>query len=146
MVQPFVLEILISSFEKYPSWKNAIPKRWYFFFQEIPRRGIITSMVFTPREGGRPPTKAKILYSLNISFLKYNFKLIGFHRISFSTFIKKILPYTAMLRNSNSFRSFQSRTLKNNRFIISNISDILKPKRSFYDDLFKRYRLHRLTN
>ena len=49
-------------------------------------------------------------------------------------------------KNSNSLRSFQSRILKNNRVITSNINVILKPERSFYDDLFKRYRLHRLTN
>ena len=49
-------------------------------------------------------------------------------------------------KNSNSSRSFQSRTFKNNRFVTSNISVILKPERSSYDDLFKRYRLHRLTN
>ena len=42
-------------------------------------------------------------------------------------------------------KSFQSRTFKNNRVITNNISVILKPERSFYDDLFKRYRLHRLT-
>ena len=47
-------------------------------------------------------------------------------------------------KNSNSSPSFQSRTLKNNRVIASNISVILKLERSFYDDLFKRYRLHRL--
>ena len=54
-----------------------------------------------------------------------------------------------MLRNSknlNSSRSFQSTDLKINRVITSNITVILKPERSFYDDLFKRYRLHRLTN
>ena len=54
-----------------------------------------------------------------------------------------------MLRNSknfNSSQSFQSRTFKNNRVITSNISVILKQERSFYDNLFKRYRLHRLTN
>ena len=49
-------------------------------------------------------------------------------------------------KDSNSSRSFQSRTLKNNRVITSNVSDILKPERSFHDDFFKRYRLHRLTN
>ena len=42
-----------------------------------------------------------------------------------------------MLRNSNSSRSFQSRTFKNNRVITSTISVILKPERSLYDDLFK---------
>ena len=41
-------------------------------------------------------------------------------------------------KNSNNFRSFQSRTLKNSKVIISNISAILKPERSFYDDLFKK--------
>ena len=54
-----------------------------------------------------------------------------------------------MLKNSknpDSSRSFQCRTFKNNRVISSNISVILKPDRSFYDDLFKRYRLHKLTN
>ena len=49
-------------------------------------------------------------------------------------------------KNSNSSRNFQSRILKNNRIITSDISVILKPERSFYDDLFIRYRLHRLTN
>ena len=54
-----------------------------------------------------------------------------------------------MLRNSkisNSSRSFQSRTFKNNRVITRNISAILKPERSFYDDLLKRYGLYSLTN
>ena len=51
-----------------------------------------------------------------------------------------------MLRNSNSSRSFQSRTSKKNRVITSNISVILKPERSFCDDLFKRYGLQRQTN
>ena len=54
-----------------------------------------------------------------------------------------------MLRNSkisNNSRSFQSRTFKNNRVIASNISVILKPERSFYDNLFKRCFFHRLTN
>ena len=49
-------------------------------------------------------------------------------------------------KNSNISRSLQSRTFKNNRVITSNITVLLKPERSFYDDLFKRYRLHRLTN
>ena len=49
-------------------------------------------------------------------------------------------------KNSNSSRSFQIRTSKNNRVITRSIRVILKPERSFYDDLFKRYRLHRLTN
>ena len=44
-------------------------------------------------------------------------------------------------KNSNNFRSFQSRTFKNNWVINSNISVILKPERSSCDDLFKRYRL-----
>ena len=48
-------------------------------------------------------------------------------------------------KNSNSSRSFQSRTSKNNRVISSNISVILKPERSSYDYLSKRYRLHKLT-
>ena len=47
-------------------------------------------------------------------------------------------------KNSSSSRNFQSRTVKNNRVITSNISVILKLERSFHDDLFKRYRLHRL--
>ena len=38
-----------------------------------------------------------------------------------------------MLRNLNSFRSFQSRPFKNDRIINNNISAILKPKLSFYD-------------
>ena len=48
-------------------------------------------------------------------------------------------------KNSNSSRSFQSKTSKNNRVINTNISVILKPEGSFHDDLLKRYRLHRLT-
>ena len=63
--------------------------------------------------------------------------MIGFHQVSLSTF-KKNLPYTAMLRNTKNFGSFQSRAFKNNRVITSNISVILKPERSFYDDLFKK--------
>ena len=51
-----------------------------------------------------------------------------------------------MLRNSNSSQSFQSRTFKNNRVITSYISTILKLEQSFYNDLFKRNHLHRLTN
>ena len=43
------------------------------------------------------------------------------------------------LTNSNSSRSFQSRTFKNNKVITRNISVTLKPERSFYDDLFKRH-------
>ena len=43
-------------------------------------------------------------------------------------------------KNSKSSRSFQSRTFKNNRVISSDISIILNPERSFYDDLFKRYK------
>ena len=51
-------------------------------------------------------------------------------------------------KNSNRSRSFQSRTFKNNRVIDSNISVILKPEQSFYDDLFKRYcpQANKLTN
>ena len=49
-------------------------------------------------------------------------------------------------KNSNNFRNFRSRTFKNIRVITSNISVILNPERNFYDDLFERYRLHRLTN
>ena len=51
-----------------------------------------------------------------------------------------------MLRNSNSSQSFQIRTFKNNRVITSNINVTLKLERSFYDDFFKQYCLHRLTN
>ena len=46
-------------------------------------------------------------------------------------------------KNSNSSGSFQSRTFKNSMVITSNISVIIKSGRSFLDDLFKKYRLHK---
>ena len=101
----------------------------------------------------KPPTKTEILDCMNTSISKQNFK---FHNDRFPLNLTKYIYeniyalYCNVKKNSkknlNTFRNFQSRTFKNNRVITSNISIILKPKRSFYDDLFKRYRFHRLTN
>ena len=54
-----------------------------------------------------------------------------------------------MLRNSNSSGSFQSRASGNNRVIASNIGVILKPERSFSDNLFNRLsspQIYKLTD
>ena len=74
--------------------------------------------------------------------------MIGFHPISLSTFIRNFALYCNVKKfeKLNSTRNFQSRTFKNNRVVTRNISIILKPERSFCEDLFKRNRLHRLTN
>ena len=74
--------------------------------------------------------------------------MIGFYQISLSTFIRNFALYynVKKFEKFEWFPKFQSRTFKNNRVITSYISDILKPERNFCDDLFKRYRLHRLTN
>ena len=70
-----------------------------------------------------------------------NFVMIGFHQITLSTFIRNFVLYCSVKKFEELELGF-----KYNRVIISNISLILKPERSFYDDLFKRYRLHKLTN
>ena len=134
MVQPFVLEVRMSSFERYPPWKITIPKGY-----------------LPPREEWGPLLKQKFYTDWIFLFPSkiLNFAMNGFHQISLSTFIRNCALYTTMLKNlknSNSSRSFQSRSLKNVRTIIGNISVILKPEQSFYDHFFKRYHLHRLTN
>ena len=131
MVQPFVLEVLISYFERYHL--GNLP----------PREGICP-------KGAEWGSVLKLyinwifLFQSKILILQWSVSIKS-HKVH----LQEILPYIAMLRNSknsNSPRSFQSQTFKNNRVMTSNISVILKPERSFYDDLFKRYRLHRLTN
>ena len=57
MVQPFILEILMSSFERYPSWKITIPRG------HLPPEGRV-----------RPPTKTENFYWQDISISKQNFK------------------------------------------------------------------------
>ena len=80
-----------------------------------------------------------------------NFATIGCHQISLSTFVRNF-AVTAMFRNSknsNSSQNFLSKTFKNKRVITSNISVVLKPERSVYNDLFKKYRplqTNKLTN
>ena len=61
------------------------------------------------------------------------------------------MPYTPLLRNSknsNSPRSFQSRTFKNKRVVTSNIRVILKPERSFQEILSPQTNIltYQLTN
>ena len=57
-----------------------------------------------------------------------NFAMIGFYQISLSTFIRNFALYCNVKKFEKfSFRSFQSRTFKNNRVIATNINDILKP-------------------
>ena len=69
MVQPFVSEVLMSSFVRYPSWKITIPR------EHLPPRG---------REGDKLYIAWIFLFQSKI----LNFAMIGFYEISLSTFIK----------------------------------------------------------
>ena len=119
IVQPLVLEVLMSSFERYPSWKITIPT------------------VYLPQGGDWGPLLKQKFYIDWIFLFKskiLNFAMIGFHPISLSTFIRNFALYRNVKnsKNSNSFRSFQSRNFKCNRVISSHISVISKLERSFY--------------
>ena len=78
MVQPFVLEALMSSSERYSSWKITIP------------RG-----AFAPRGERGPLLKQKLYIDWIFLFQSkiFNFAMIGFHQISLSTFIKNFALY-----------------------------------------------------
>ena len=88
MVQPFVLEVLMSSFEIYPPWKITIPR------------------VYLPPGGGmRPLLKQKLYIDWIFLFQSkiLNFATIGFHPISLSTFIRNFALYC----NVKKFKKFQ---------------------------------------
>ena len=108
--------------------------------------------VFAPRDGGNEGSllKKKLYIDWIFRFQSkiLSFAMISFHQISLSTFIRNFARFCNVKKfeKFECSRCFQSRTFKNNINITGNIIVILKPEQSFYDDLFKRYRLHRLTN
>ena len=76
MIQPFVLEVLMSSFETDPSWKITIP------------RGICSL-----RRTWSPLQKLYIDWIFLFQSKILNFAMIGFHPISSSTFIRNFALY-----------------------------------------------------
>ena len=87
-VQPFGLEVLMSSLERYPSWKITIPMGYA-----------------SPGEEWGPLRKQKLyidwIYLFQSKIL--NFAMIGFHQISLSTFIRNFALYC----NVKKFEKFE---------------------------------------
>ena len=100
MVQQFVLEVLMSSFERYPFWKITISS-WYL----------------SPEGGGWSPLlKQKLYIDWKCLFQRkiLNFTMIGFHQIALSTLIRNfsktirllLAPWVLFKNRNEVFRRF----------------------------------------
>ena len=78
-VHSFCLEVLMSSFERYPSWKITIPRGYLF-----------------PGGEWGPVLKQKLYIDWILLFQSkiLNFAIIGFHQISLNTFIRNFALYS----------------------------------------------------